>query len=177
MDYQIIIAGFGGQGILYTGKVLAYTGLENGKEVSWLPSYGPEMRGGTANCSVCISAEQIGSPLITEPNILMALNTPSFYKFADQVQSGGHIFADSSIGDELKTDRTDIDINYIPATMLAEENGLNHMGNMVLLGKMISVTNMFSFDEIKFGINKTVAKSRQNLIESNMQAVKIGMEY
>ena len=109
MNYEIVLAGFGGQGILFAGKVLAYAGLLDGKEVSWLPSYGPEMRGGTANCSVCVSDEPIGSPLILDPQVLVAMNTPSFEKFINSVKPGGKVFVDYSMVD-VKTDRTDIDV-------------------------------------------------------------------
>ena len=94
--YQIILAGFGGQGILFAGKFLAYAGLIDDNEISWLPSYGPEMRGGTANCNVILSEEPVGSPIITEPNVLVAMNTPSFLKFENEVVPGGTIFVDST---------------------------------------------------------------------------------
>lgn len=97
MNKEILLAGFGGQGILFAGKVLAYCGLMDKKELSWLPSYGPEMRGGTANCSVCISDEPIASPLVTEPDLMMAMNQPSFEKFINKVKAGGKAFIDSTL--------------------------------------------------------------------------------
>lgn len=175
MNYEIVLAGFGGQGILFAGKVLAYAGLLDGKEVSWLPSYGPEMRGGTANCSVCVSDEPIGSPLILEPEILLAMNTPSFEKFIGTVQPGGKVFVDESMVD-VKTDRTDIDVYYVPATQLAADNNMNGMANIILLGKLIKETGMFSLDEIKAGLEKTIPPRKANLIDTNLAAIKLGME-
>lgn len=107
MNKEILLAGFGGQGILFAGKVLAYCGLMDKKELSWLPSYGPEMRGGTANCSVCISDEPIASPLVTEPDLMMAMNQPSFEKFINKVKAGGKAFIDSTLV-SLKSERKDV---------------------------------------------------------------------
>ena len=134
-DMNAILAGFGGQGILFMGKVIAYAGLYDDKQVSWLPSYGPEMRGGTANCSVCISDEQICSPLVNTPNALIVMNLPSFDKFIDKVVPGGTVIVDSALI-EKKTDRTDIDVHYVPATAMAEENGLKGLANIILMGKL-----------------------------------------
>ena len=130
MTTEIILAGFGGQGILFAGKILAYCGLIAGKELSWLPSYGPEMRGGTANCSVCISDEPIGSPLVTTPDYLIAMNGPSYKKFIDAVKPGGLVLFDNSIVEET-CERTDITAISLPATDLATDAGLN--GAAILL--------------------------------------------
>ena len=119
----ILLAGFGGQGILFSGKLLVYSGLLDGKEVSWLPSYGPEMRGGTGNCSVVISDESIGSPLVTAPDVLIAMNLPSLDKFEDSVVPGGTILLDSSLIDR-KVTRKDVKVCYVDASRLAEENGM-----------------------------------------------------
>lgn len=174
MNYEIVLAGFGGQGILFAGKVLAYAGLVDGKEVSWLPSYGPEMRGGTANCSVCVSDEPIGSPLITDPAVLLAMNTPSFEKFIDTVLPGGKVFVDSSMVD-VTTDRTDIDVFYVPATELASENGMNGMANIILLGKLIKETGIFNLEQIEAGLKKTIPPRKANLLDANLNAIKLGM--
>ena len=123
MTSQIIFAGFGGQGILFSGKFLAYNGLIAGKYLSWLPSYGPEMRGGTANCSVILSDTPVGSPIVTYPDMLVVMNNPSLDKYEDAVVPGGRIFVDSSLI-ERKVKRTDVDVFYIPATAMAAENGL-----------------------------------------------------
>ena len=119
---QILIAGFGGQGVLFAGKFLAYKGLVQDKQVSWLPSYGPEMRGGTANCSVVISDMPVGSPIITNPDILVAMNLPSLMKFVNDVVPGGHILLDSTLID-VKVERDDVTVHYIPATQLANDKG------------------------------------------------------
>ena len=133
---RILFAGFGGQGILFAGKFLAYKGLIENKEVSWLPSYGPEMRGGTANCSVIISDEPIGSPIVSDPDVLVVMNLPSLDKYEDSVVSGGKIFVDSSLVDR-KVKRDDVDVYYIPATKIAEENGIPTLANMIITGKVI----------------------------------------
>ena len=120
---SILLAGFGGQGVLFAGKIMAYSGLIEDQYVSWLPSYGPEMRGGTANCSVCISDEPIGSPLVLNPDVLVAMNLPSYDKFIDKVAPGGIAVVDSSLIAK-KSDRTDISCFYVPATEKADSEGL-----------------------------------------------------
>ena len=136
MTQNILLAGFGGQGILFAGKVAAYSGLMDGKEVSWLPSYGPEMRGGTANCSVCISDDPICSPLILNPDALLVMNKPSYDKFIHKVQPGGVAVVDAT----LISDREEIEgvkTCYVEATRLAEENDLQGLANIILLGKVL----------------------------------------
>ncbi len=176
MTNEILLAGFGGQGILFVGKVLAYSGLIDDKEVSWLPSYGPEMRGGTCNCSVCLSDEPIGSPLVIEPSILLAMNTPSFNKFIGSVKAGGKVFVDSTMVDE-KCDRTDIDCYYIPATQLAADNNLPGGANIILLGKIMKETGIISEEIARKALEKIVPPTKVQLIENNMKAIKLGMEY
>lgn len=176
MTNEILLAGFGGQGILFVGKVLAYSGLIDDKEVSWLPSYGPEMRGGTCNCSVCLSDEPIGSPLVIEPSILLAMNTPSFNKFIGSVKAGGKVFVDSTMVDE-KCDRTDIDCYYIPATQLAADNNLPGGANIILLGKIMKETGIISEEIARKALEKIVPPTKAQLIENNMKAIKLGMEY
>ncbi len=175
MTTEIILAGFGGQGILFAGKVLAYCGLIDGKELSWLPSYGPEMRGGTANCSVCISDEPIGSPLVTAPNCLIAMNGPSYHKFVDTVKPGGIALLDSSIVEET-CDRKDITAISLPATNMATKAGLNGAANMILLGKMLAETKLFSFAVVEKAMEKCIPPKRAHLIASNLKAIQIGME-
>lgn len=174
MTNDILLAGFGGQGILFIGKMLAYLGLYQGKQVSWLPSYGPEMRGGTCNCSVCISDNPIGSPLVLEPDQLLVMNTPSFDKFIGSVKAGGKCFIDSTLVEE-KSDRSDIDCYYIPATALANENDLKGMANVILLGKMIKETGLGGDDIIQKTVKKVVPPKKANLIEANIKALKLGM--
>ena len=175
MTTQILLSGFGGQGILFTGKFLAYKGLLADKNVSWLPSYGPEMRGGTASCSVIISDEEVGSPIISEPDVLIAMNLPSFEKFVPTVKTGGIVIADSSLI-ETKTDRTDIDVYYIPATALASEMGKQSLANMIILGKLLKVMGDFNDDEIKTVLSKVIPPKKADMLDINMKAMTIGAE-
>jgi len=175
MNKEILLAGFGGQGILFAGKVLAYSGLEAGREISWLPSYGPEMRGGTANCSVVIGNEPVGSPLVTEPDILLVMNTPSYDKFVRTVRKGGKIFADTSMA-EISVRREDIDLYGIPATELSGKSGLDGMANIILLGRMLKESGLFTLEEVKTGLEKCIPEKKKNLLEKNLEALKIGME-
>lgn len=171
---NIVLAGFGGQGILFAGKVMAYTGLMEDKQVSWLPSYGPEMRGGTANCSVCISDEPIASPVVLNPNILIAMNLPSYQKFIDAVPAGGKVFLDSSLI-EVKCERTDIDVYYVPATELSNSENLQSLANIILLGKVLKETQFASYEGVKKGIGKCVSARKAHLLEANMRAIDLGM--
>ena len=175
MTTQILLSGFGGQGILFTGKFLAYKGLLSDKNVSWLPSYGPEMRGGTASCSVIISDEEVGSPIISEPDVLIAMNLPSFEKFVPTVKAGGIVIADSSLID-AKTARTDIDVHYIPATALASDMGKQSLANMVILGKLLKVMGDFNEDEIKTVLAKVIPPKKADMLEINLKAMTIGSE-
>ena len=176
MTHEILLAGFGGQGILFAGKILAYSGLMDEKEVSWLPSYGPEMRGGTCNCSVCISDDPIGSPLVLDPSILVVMNTPSMEKFAGSVKPGGVIISDSTMVD-VKTDRTDVRAFYIPATELAQKNDLAGGANIILLGKLFRETGIVSAETFKKAVEKVVPAKKAALAANNLKAVQIGMDY
>ncbi len=173
-DVNLLLAGFGGQGILFMGKVIAQAGLFDGREVSWLPSYGPEMRGGTANCSVCVSDEPVCSPLISNPNVLIVMNLPSFEKFIGAVTTGGTVIVDSSLIAK-KSGREDIEAFYVPATRLAEENGLNGLANIILTGKLLAVTNFCSMETMRKTIEKVVPARKRYLIEKNMEAIELGM--
>ena len=176
MTHDILLAGFGGQGILFAGKILAYSGLMDEKEVSWLPSYGPEMRGGTCNCSVCISDDPIGSPLVLEPSVLIVMNTPSMEKFAGSVKPGGVIISDSTMVD-VKTDRTDVKAFYIPATQLAQDNALAGGANIILLGKLFRETGIVSAETFKKAVEKVVPAKKAALAANNLKAVQIGMDF
>ena len=173
MTTQILLSGFGGQGILFTGKFLAYKGLLADKNVSWLPSYGPEMRGGTASCSVIISDEEVGSPIISQPNVLIAMNLPSFEKFEPTVKPGGIVIADSSLI-EVKSTRNDIDVYYIPATALASNMGKQSLANMIILGKLLSVMKDFNEDEIKTVLGKVIPPKKADMLDINMKAMQLG---
>ena len=173
---QIMIAGFGGQGVLFAGKFLAYKGLVQDKQVSWLPSYGPEMRGGTANCSVILSDTPVGSPIITAPDVLVAMNLPSLMKFVDSVVPGGQIFIDSTLID-AKVERTDVQVFYIPATQIAKDAGYSTLANMVLMGKVMKECGAVSFEGNKETLETFIPAKKAGLIDVNCQALQSGYEY
>ena len=173
---QILIAGFGGQGVLFAGKFLAYKGMVQDKQISWLPSYGPEMRGGTANCSVVISDIPVGSPIITNPDVLIAMNKPSLLKFVDAVVPGGKIFIDSTLID-AKVERTDVEVYYIPATQMAKDAGMPTLSNMVLLGHVMGHTDAVSFDNLKETFETFIPAKKAGLIDLNCQALKTGYDF
>lgn len=172
MTTNILIAGFGGQGILFLGKFLVYAGLSDGFHVSHLPSYGPEMRGGTANCGVIISSRPIGSPIVDEPNVLIAMNRPSYGKFIERAVPGAKVFIDSSL---VETDNANV--FKIPATRLAGENGLEGLANMIMLGLFLRETKMFSPETTRAAMEKCVPKTKAALIEKNLRAIGIGESY
>ena len=173
---QIIIAGFGGQGVLFAGKFLAYKGLSENQQVSWLPSYGPEMRGGTANCSVILSDSPVGSPIVTAPDVLIAMNLPSLQKFVNTVVPGGKIFIDSTLID-AKVERTDLEVFYLPATQLAKDAGLSTLANMVLIGKVMKECDAVSFDGNKATLESFIPAKKAGLIDANCQALQTGFDY
>jgi len=173
---QILIAGFGGQGVLFAGKFLAYKGLMEDLQVSWLPSYGPEMRGGTANCSVIISDTPVGSPIITTPDVLVAMNLPSLQKFVDTVVPGGHIFVDSTLITE-KVERTDVQVHYVPATQMAKDAGFSTLANMILTGKVIKESGCVAFEGNKETLEAFIPAKKANLIDLNCQALQTGYDY
>ena len=173
---QILIAGFGGQGVLFAGKFLAYKGLVQDKQVSWLPSYGPEMRGGTANCSVILSDTPVGSPIITNPDMLVAMNLPSLQKFVDAVVPGGKIIIDSTLID-AKVERTDVEVFYVPATGLAKDAGFATLANMILAGKVLKETDAVAFAGNKETLESFIPAKKANLIDVNCQALQAGYDF
>lgn len=176
MTSRILIAGFGGQGILFAGKVLAYKGLVENKQLSWLPSYGPEMRGGTANCNVIISDEPVGSPIVDTPDVLIVMNLPSLDKYENAAVKGAKIFVDSTLISR-KVEREDVDVYYIPATKMAQELGVPTLANMIMLGKVIKETGVVSFDGMEDALKKVVSARKANLIDVNLKAIKAGYDY
>ena len=170
---SILIAGFGGQGTLFAGKVLASASLYKDLEVSWLPSYGPEMRGGTANCGVIISEEAIGSPIVSRPDVLIALNKPSFEKYEKLTQPGGFIFVDASLVDSKST-REDINVFYVPATELAQQAGNSSLSNIVLVGKAIKETGLFTEEEIFTVLDHMIPEKKAALRELNKKVLHAG---
>lgn len=176
MTNQILLAGFGGQGILFSGKFLAYDGLLEEREVSWLPSYGPEMRGGTCNCSVILSDTKIGSPIVANPDILIAMNLPSLDRFESAAVPGAKIFVDSSLIDR-KVARSDVEAYYIPATRIASDEGLSGLANMIMIGLMIKKTGIIPYENVERAMKKLVPAKKANLIELNIKAVELGYNF
>jgi len=173
---QILIAGFGGQGVLFAGKFLAYKGLCEGRQLSWLPSYGPEMRGGTANCSVILSDEPIGSPIITTPDILVAMNLPSLDKYEAATAPGGQIYIDSSLIGR-KAARADVTAFYIPATQMASDSGLATLANMIIVGKLIRESGACAWEGVEEALKKVVSARHADLLGANLKAIEMGYRY
>ena len=176
MTTQILIAGFGGQGILFAGKFLANKGMLEGRQLSWLPSYGPEMRGGTANCSVVLSDDPVGSPIVNNPDVLIVMNLPSLDKYESAVVPGGTIFVDSTLI-ERKVARTDVKAVYIPATRLAQQNGFPTLANMILIGKVMKESGFVSYDGIEEAVSSVVSAKHRDLYDVNLKAIRMGYEY
>lgn len=176
MNNEIVIAGFGGQGILFSGKVLVYAGMMDGHQVSWLPSYGPEMRGGTANCSVIISDSAIGSPIVNNPGTLIAMNLPSLDKFEDAILPNGTVFIDSTLITR-KVNRSDVKTFYIPSTQMANDNGMTGLANMIMLGKVVKELPGCNLDSIIKAIKKVVPARKAEMLEKNIKAVELGYHY
>ena len=176
MTTQILIAGFGGQGVLFAGKFIAYKGLLEGKQVSWLPSYGPEMRGGTANCSVIISDDPVGSPIVSTPDVLVAMNLPSLDKYENAAAKGAKIFIDSTLISR-KVERDDVDAYYIPATQMANEAGIPTLANIIMIGKIIKESGVISHDDLMGALKNVVSAKRAELLDVNLKALEMGYNY
>lgn len=173
---NMLIAGFGGQGVLFAGKFIAYKGLLEGRQLSWLPSYGPEMRGGTANCSVILSDSPVGSPIVSAPDLLMVMNLPSLDKYEDAAVAGAKIFVDSTLVDR-KVRRTDVTAYYIPATKMAKDAGFPTLANMIMVGKIIKEAGIISHDGIKDALSKVVSAKHADLLDINLKAIEAGYNY
>jgi len=176
MLQQIIVSGFGGQGALFAGQLVTYAGLEEGRHVAWLPSYGPEMRGGTARCTVTVSDEPIGSPITDEPSAVIALNPPSLEMFEPKVLPGGLIIVNSSIAKE-EVKRKDIVSLRIPATDLARDEFQNErMANMILLGALVRLSGVVTLDSVMKALKKNLPERRHHLLEPNRIALQKGWD-
>ena len=174
MQSEVIMAGFGGQGILLIGKMLAYAGMHEGKEVSWLPSYGPEMRGGTCNCTVVVSDKPVGSPVIRSPRAVLAMNLPSLEKFEPDIRPGGLLLINSSLINR-GSDRKDLTVIEVPANQIATELGNPRGANMVALGAYLGATDAVSLDEVIAVIRETFA-AKPAVIDINIEALRKGYE-
>jgi 2-oxoglutarate ferredoxin oxidoreductase subunit gamma len=176
MNEEIIMAGFGGQGIMLMGKLLTYAGMKEEKEVSWMPSYGPEMRGGTANCTVIISDKKIPSPMSSKPDSIIVMNLPSLDKFLPKVKSGGTIFMNSSLIEEEVT-RDDVKVIKVPANETANEIGNSKIANMVMLGSFVEEKKIVKPETVKDSLEKVLSARNQKLIDLNVKALEKGKEF
>ncbi|MCL2352805.1 MAG: 2-oxoacid:acceptor oxidoreductase family protein [Firmicutes bacterium] len=176
MENKILLTGFGGQGIQFAGKFLSHVGVHLGKNITLLPSYGPETRGGTSYCGVVISDGEIYSPLVTAPDTLVCMNAPSLDKFEGAVVPGGLIFTDSSLIDGAVS-RTDVREVRVPATKLADDSGIKAMANMVILGKLARETDLCGMEAFEEVMKEVVSEKKKDLFEANMKALEIGYEY
>lgn len=175
MEEKIIIAGFGGQGVMAMGQLLTYSGMVEGRNVSWLPSYGPEMRGGTANCNVTISDEPVGSPVILDATTAVVLNLPSLDKFEGNVVPGGNLMINSSLIDK-KSSRDDVNVYYIPANDIANEIGNVRIANMVMLGAYIEITGAIKLESVYEAFGQVFGETKAHLLPINKDALKRGAE-
>jgi 2-oxoglutarate ferredoxin oxidoreductase subunit gamma len=176
MQTDIIIAGFGGQGVLTTGQLLAYAALDEKKEVTWIPSYGPEMRGGTANCTVIIADEEIGSPMVKNPGAVIAFNQPSLEKYEALMKPGGVLVINQSMVDK-KVTRKDLKVIYIDANVIAEKIGDKRMTNMVLLGGLLANLPVLPIKAIEKALEQHLPERHKNLLPLNYQALKEGASH
>ena len=175
MEHRIVVAGFGGQGVLLIGNILCHAGMDEGKNVSWLPSYGPEMRGGTASCSVTISDSEIGSPIVTQPEICIVMNQPSYDKYLPAVQKGGKMFVNASlIHPEMVRD--DIETYLVPTAEVAKEVGNLRTANMVMLGAVVHETGLVEMHSVMKSLEESFGERRKHLLPVNEQAMQLGAQ-
>lgn len=171
-QYEVTWAGFGGQGIMVAGQLLAYTAIKEGKQVIWIPSYGPEMRGGTAYCTVVVSDIRIGSPIIKNPQAACVFNRPSFDKFSPQIKPGGLLLVNSSLIN-VTTDRTDITEMLVPANQIAMDAGSPKVANVIMLGAFVGATGVVDFDNVKEVLQEKLGK-KKDLLAINMKVIEEG---
>jgi 2-oxoglutarate ferredoxin oxidoreductase subunit gamma len=176
MQKEILIAGFGGQGVLFAGQVIAYAAMDTGKEVTWIPSYGPEMRGGTANCTVVIADDEIGSPLVKNPPAVIALNLPSFDKYEPLVQPGGILIVNKSMVDRGSS-RIDIATVFVPGNEIAEEIGDRRLLNMVMVGALLTRLPELCLKDIETALNAHLPERHKKLLPQNRQALQRGYDF
>lgn len=172
---EIIFSGFGGQGVMAMGQTLAETGMREGLNVSWLPSYGPEMRGGTANCSVVVADSEIISPTVSEPTVLVAMNQPSLVKFGANVRPGGHIFVNSTVVDE-KVARDDVTVHYVDCGKIAGELGNDRVANMVMLGAVVGATKLMDLKAVQNMMSEIFTGRKAKLVRLNVDAIQNGAD-
>jgi len=175
MQKEIIISGFGGQGVLFAGQVIAYAAMDSGKEVTWIPSYGPEMRGGTANCTVVIADNEIGSPLVKNPPLVIALNLPSYDKYESMTQAGGTLVVNQSMVDR-GAKRTDINTVFVAANEIAEQIGDKKLTNMVTVGALLAALPEVTIEALEAALKTHLPARHQHLLPKNYEALRRGFE-
>ncbi len=176
MQTEIVFAGFGGQGVLFAGQLLSYAAMDNGLEVTWIPSYGPEMRGGTANCTVIVSDEEIGSPLVRNPKVAVAMNRPSLDKYEPIIAKGGLLIVNSSLVDRV-VERKDIRVVMVPGNDIAERLGDKRMTNMVLLGALLANQPLIPLEALEKALKEHLPERHHKLLPLNYQALREGATY
>jgi len=176
MQQEVIIAGFGGQGVLFTGLLLTYAGMDAGKEVTWIPSYGPEMRGGTANCTVVISDEEIGSPFVLNPTAVIAMNLPSLEKFENLVKPGGVLVVNASMVNR-GVEREDITVVNVPANDIAEAIGNKRAVNMVMLGALLGNSDILALEALETALEEHLPERHKKTLPMNKEALRQGAAY
>ena len=174
MNQEMIFAGFGGQGVMLMGQILAYAGMMEGQQVSWFPAYGPEMRGGTANCSVIIGDEAVGTPIVTEPQVIVAMNLPSLDKFEPQLIAGGTLLINSSLI-ERPAHRTDVKVLLVPCNDIAKELGNPKVANMVMVGAIVAASGVVKIESVLQVLAKKIFKNKPEVMKLNEQAIRRGM--
>lgn len=175
MTFEVVMAGFGGQGVMLMGQLLAYAGMVHGKQVSWMPSYGPEMRGGTANCTVIVSDETVGSPVVEQPYAVVALNRPSLDKFERAVRPGGVLIYNESLISTPPT-RSDITVVPVAANRIADDLGNVKVANMVALGALLKFTNLVPMECVVAALKKALPAHRQDMVAVNLAAIERGQQ-
>jgi 2-oxoglutarate ferredoxin oxidoreductase subunit gamma len=176
MQTEIIFSGFGGQGALFAGQLLSFAALDAGKEVTWIPSYGPEMRGGTANCTVVISDEEIGSPLVRNPKAAVVMNLPSLDKYEPMVAPGGVLIANASLTNR-DAQRDDLNCVFIPANEIAEEIGNKRLVNVIMLGALLAKLDVLTFEEIEVALRNHLPERHKRLLPLNLEALRRGAAF
>ena len=176
MQKEIIIAGFGGQGVLFAGQLLSYAAMESGFEVTWIPSYGPEMRGGTANCTVVVADEEIGAPIVSKPTAAIVMNLPSLDKYEPMVKPGGILVINTSLVNRRAV-RTDIRVVNVPANEIAEQIGDQRMTNMVMLGALLANLEVVKLEAVEKALAAHTSEKRKHLLPLNLQALQQGATY
>jgi 2-oxoglutarate ferredoxin oxidoreductase subunit gamma len=176
MQTEIVIAGFGGQGVLFAGQVMAYAAMDDGKYVTWIPSYGPEMRGGTANCTVVIADEEIGSPIVRHPQAVITMNQPSLEKYESTVSENGVLIVNSSLVDQAVV-RSDVQHLLVPANEIAETIGDKRMATIVMVGALLTVIPVLTIESIESTLQEHLPERHKKLLPLNFQALRTGADF